>query len=116
MTDHNNKKSVEDLDNVRNMIEHVTLFIVRIRFDPRDYGPMTDDESWRSPHESMEELCQDIDRMAFRYTSVGDITHVFRGNPVAGPYFELETRSYYSAYEINRRIQDLIIRKGGRVL
>lgn len=98
------------------MIETKTTFVVLIYFEPRDYGPMTGDESWRSPHESMEELCQDIGRMAFHYTSVGDITHVFRGNPVAGPYFELETRSYYSAYEINRRIQDLIIRRGGRVL
>lgn len=98
------------------MIETKTTFVVLIYFEPRDYGPMTDDESWRSPHESMEELCQDIDRMAFHYTSVGDITQTFRGNPAAGPYFELETKLYKTAFELDRRIQDLIIRKGGRVL
>lgn len=54
--------------------------------------------------------------MALHYASVGDITQTFKGNPAAGPYFELETKSYKTAFELDRHIQDLIIRKGGRVL
>lgn len=101
------------------MITTKTVFTVIIHFVAKDYGPMPEDDSehWRSPSESLGDLCMAIEsKTESEAVRMSEIGHVYRDNTVCSPYFEAALGTLMTAQRVEKRVIDLIAKMGGRVL